>query len=122
MVCVLPVCVTDDPDLARDAGPRGSSRSTASCRPTGRCSTGRAPTGPADVAIVGDEDTVAGQIRALAEAGVTDFVAGEFARGEDETRTRAVLKSLIAEPPDGRSGRRRRTAGALPESGPFTRN
>ena len=39
--------------------------------------------GPADVAIVGDEDTVAGQITALADCGVTDFVAGEFARGDE---------------------------------------
>jgi hypothetical protein len=32
---------------------------------------------------------------ALADAGVTDFVAGEFARGEEHQRTRALLKSLI---------------------------
>ena len=52
--------------------------------------------GPADVAIVGDEDTVAGQILALADAGVTDFVALEFARGQDRERTRGVLKAIIA--------------------------
>jgi 5,10-methylenetetrahydromethanopterin reductase len=53
-------------------------------------------TGPADVAVVGDEDAVAAQIRSLADAGVTDFVAGEFGRGEDATRTRALLRSLLA--------------------------
>ena len=52
--------------------------------------------GPADVAIVGDEDAVTAQILALADAGVTDFVAAEFARGEDRERTRAVLKAVIA--------------------------
>jgi alkanesulfonate monooxygenase SsuD/methylene tetrahydromethanopterin reductase-like flavin-dependent oxidoreductase (luciferase family) len=52
--------------------------------------------GPGDVAIVGDEDTVAAQIRALDEAGVTDFVAGEYSRAEDEKRrTRALLKTFI---------------------------
>ena len=52
--------------------------------------------GPGDVAIVGDEDAVAGQIQALAEAGVTDFVAGEYERGGDAVRTRAFLRSLLA--------------------------
>ena len=52
--------------------------------------------GPADIAIAGDENTVSAQIMALADAGVTDFVAGEFARGEEHQRTRALLKSLIS--------------------------
>jgi alkanesulfonate monooxygenase SsuD/methylene tetrahydromethanopterin reductase-like flavin-dependent oxidoreductase (luciferase family) len=52
--------------------------------------------GPADVAIVGDEDAVAAQIQALADAGVTDFVAAEFARGEDRDRTRSLLRTVIA--------------------------
>ena len=51
--------------------------------------------GPADVAIAGDEDTVAAQILALADAGVTDFVAAELARGEDAERTRNLLKAVI---------------------------
>jgi alkanesulfonate monooxygenase SsuD/methylene tetrahydromethanopterin reductase-like flavin-dependent oxidoreductase (luciferase family) len=53
--------------------------------------------GPADVAIVGDEDDVASQVMALAAAGATDFIAIEFARGEDERRrTRGLLKKMIA--------------------------
>jgi hypothetical protein len=52
--------------------------------------------GPGDVAITGDEDSVAAQIMALAGIGVTDFVAGEYARGEERARTRAVLKALAA--------------------------
>jgi hypothetical protein len=31
----------------------------------------------------------------LADAGVTDFVAGEFGRGEDAVRTRRLLTSLL---------------------------
>jgi 5,10-methylenetetrahydromethanopterin reductase len=53
--------------------------------------------GPGDVAIVGDEDTVAAQIATLAEAGATDFVAIEFSREEDERqRTRSLLRQVIA--------------------------
>ena len=52
--------------------------------------------GPGDVAIVGDEDAVAAQILALADAGVTDFSAVEFARGEERGRTRSLLKAVIA--------------------------
>jgi nitrogen regulatory protein PII-like uncharacterized protein len=48
------------------------------------------------VAIVGDEDAVGTQIRALSDAGVTDFVAGEYGRGEDGARTRALLRSLLS--------------------------
>jgi len=53
--------------------------------------------GPSDVAIVGDEDAVADQIGTLAEAGVTDFVAAEYTSGPDGARTRAFLRSLVAE-------------------------
>ena len=55
--------------------------------------------GPADVAIVGDEDAVAAQISTLAEAGVTDFVAGEYSGGPDGARTRAFLRTLVAAAP-----------------------
>ena len=51
---------------------------------------------PGDVVLTGDEDAVAAQIGALEEAGVTDFVAAEYSRGEDEVRTRALLKSLVS--------------------------
>jgi alkanesulfonate monooxygenase SsuD/methylene tetrahydromethanopterin reductase-like flavin-dependent oxidoreductase (luciferase family) len=53
--------------------------------------------GPADVAIVGSEDQVASQIMALADCGVTDFAAGNYARGDEYARTRALLKRLAAE-------------------------
>ena len=52
--------------------------------------------GPADVAIVGDEATVEKQVRALADAGVTEFVASIFgvARGTDAGRA-TLLKSML---------------------------
>ena len=49
-----------------------------------------------DVAIVGDEDAVGAQISALAEAGVTDFVAGGYGSREDAARTHAFLRSLLS--------------------------
>jgi 5,10-methylenetetrahydromethanopterin reductase len=96
VVCILPVCVTSDPAAAR-------AHAAEEFAIYGQLPSYRAmldkegAAGPADVAIVGDEDAVAAQISALAEAGVTDFVAGEFARGEDRQRTRSLLKKIIAE-------------------------
>jgi F420-dependent oxidoreductase-like protein len=95
VVCILPVCVTDDPDQARARAARVFA--IYGQLPSYRAMLDReGASGPADVAITGDEDTVSAQIMALADAGVTDFVAGEYARGEEHQRTRALLKSLIS--------------------------
>ena len=94
IVCILPVCVTDDPDGAK-------ARAAKVFEIYGHLPSYRAmldregAAGPADVAIVGDEDTVARQIMALADCGVTDFVAGEFASGTERERTRTLLRTLI---------------------------
>jgi 5,10-methylenetetrahydromethanopterin reductase len=95
VVCILPVCVTDDPDGARARA--GRVFAIYGQLPSYRAMLDReGAEGPGDVAIVGDEDTVAAQIRALDEAGVTDFVAGEYSRAEDEKRrTRTLLKTFI---------------------------
>jgi F420-dependent oxidoreductase-like protein len=96
VVCNLPVCVTSDPAAARASAAREFAI-------YGQLPSYRAmldlegAAGPADVAIVGDEDAVAAQILALADAGVTDFVAAEFAHGEDQGRTRKLLKAVIAD-------------------------
>jgi 5,10-methylenetetrahydromethanopterin reductase len=94
VVCNLPVCVTDDPDGARE-------RATRVFAIYGELPSYRAmldregAAGPADVAIVGDEDAVAAQIGTLAEAGATDFVAVEYTRGAEGARTRALLRTLL---------------------------
>ena len=96
IVCILPVCVTDDPDGARARAAKVFE--IYSQLPSYRAMLDReGAQGPADVAIVGTEDQVASQIKALADCGVTDFVAGEYARGDDRLRTRNLLKSLIAQ-------------------------
>lgn len=56
--------------------------------------------GPGDAVIVGDEQAVAEQIRAVFAGGGTDFWAAPFPVGEDRSasraRTRALLKELAA--------------------------
>ncbi len=93
VVCTLPVCVTDDPDAARARAAKVFA--IYGQLPSYRSMLDReGAAGPADVAIVGDEDSVASQITALADYGVTDFVAGEFGKGHDAERTRALLRTL----------------------------
>jgi 5,10-methylenetetrahydromethanopterin reductase len=95
VVCILPVCVTDDPDGARERAARVFA--IYGDLPSYRAMLDReGASGPADVAIVGDEDTVGAQIGALAEAGVTDFVAGEYTGGPDGARTREFLRTLLS--------------------------
>ena len=94
VVCILPVCVTDNPDLARTRADRIFS--VYGQLPSYRAMLDReGAAGPADVAMVGDEATVRGQIEGLAGAGVTDYIAADFSRGDDAPRTRALLKSFI---------------------------
>jgi 5,10-methylenetetrahydromethanopterin reductase len=95
VICVLPICVTGDPEAAR----AGAAKifEVYGKLPSYRAMMDReGAAGPADLAIVGDEDAVRGQIEDLAAAGVTDFVAGDFSRGDDAVRTRTFLKSLLS--------------------------
>src|SRR5260370_27231767 len=86
VVCILPVCVTDDPDGAR-------ARAAKVFEIYGQLPSYRAmldregADGPAHVAIVGNEDQGARQIKALADCGVTDFVAGGDPPGHRPPRT-----------------------------------
>ena len=95
VVCMLPVYVTDDPAAARTAA--AEEFVIYGQLPSYRAMLDKeGAAGPADVAIVGDEDAVAAQLTALADGGVTDFVAIEYARGADRQRTRSLLKKVIA--------------------------
>ena len=95
VVCALPVCVTSDPAAARASA--AAEFAIYGQLPSYRAMLDReGAAGPGDVAVIGDEDAVAAQILALADAGVTDFLAAEFARGQDRERTRSLLKAVIA--------------------------
>ncbi|WP_101785144.1 TIGR03564 family F420-dependent LLM class oxidoreductase [Nonomuraea indica] len=91
IVCMLPVCVTDDPAAAR-------ARAEEIFAVYGQLPSYRAmldregAAGPGDVAIVGDEASVRAQIAELAETGVTDFGAALYSGRE---RTRDLLRSLL---------------------------
>jgi F420-dependent oxidoreductase-like protein len=96
-VCAgLPVCVTDDADGARERA--GRVFAVYDSLPSYKAMLDReGAAGPADVAIVGDEATVAAAVRRLADVGTTDFAAVEYgsvSKG-DRRRTRELLRSLL---------------------------
>ncbi len=91
----LPVCVTTEPDAARARAAQVFQ--VYGILPSYRAMLDReGAAGPEDVAIVGSEAEVRAEIARLADAGVTDFVAAEFAGDADErTGTRELLRSLL---------------------------
>jgi F420-dependent oxidoreductase-like protein len=98
IACGLPVIVTDD-----EAG--GRARAGQIFAMYGQLENyrrildiGGAP-GPADVAIVGNEERVTAQLHALADAGTTDFFGAIVPFGDDAAasmaRSRRLLQSLV---------------------------
>lgn len=94
----LPVVVTDDAAAAREKAARafvvyGTLPNYQRILATSGAS------GPADVAIVGNEAEVERQLRDLASAGATDFLTGMFTVGDDPQaslrRTTECLKGLV---------------------------
>ena len=95
IVAALPVAVTDDPEGARAEAAK--SFEIYGFLPSYRAMLDREGVGgPADVALLGSADEVRAQVSALADIGVTDFVAVEFARDAAvRAATRDCLKSLL---------------------------
>ncbi len=97
-VCVaLPVTVTDDRAAARRTIGERFKRYGELVNYRRMLDIGGAA-GPEDVAIIGDEAGVESQIRNLATAGATDFIAAVTPTGPDAAasaaRTRALLRKL----------------------------
>jgi len=89
----LPVAVTTDPDRAREAASR--TFAIYGQLPSYRAMLDReGAEGPAQVAIVGDEQSVANQIGAVAEAGATDFSAAPFGTSDEIRQTLALVTAL----------------------------
>jgi 5,10-methylenetetrahydromethanopterin reductase len=89
----LPVAVTTDPDRAREAA--NQTFAIYGQLPSYRAMLDReGAEGPAEVAIVGDEESVANQIRAVAEAGATDFTAAPFGSSDEIRRTIDLISAL----------------------------
>jgi F420-dependent oxidoreductase-like protein len=98
VVAGLPVAVHDDVDEAREAAAKtygfyGNLPNYARILHHGGLERS------ADACIVGDEDAVATQLRALVDAGATDVWAAAFPVGDDRkasrARTRALLEHLV---------------------------
>ena len=94
VIASLPICITNDVDAARERAAKDFQ--VYGFLPSYRAMLDReGAEGPADVAIVGDDAAVEKQVRALADAGVTEFVASIFGSRDERTRTRALLKSML---------------------------
>ncbi len=95
IVGALPVAVTDDVDAAKERCARVFQ--IYGQLPSYRAMLDREGVdGPADVALIGSEETVRAGIERMRSAGVTDFVAVEFLTDEPAAAaTRAVLKSYV---------------------------
>jgi F420-dependent oxidoreductase-like protein len=92
----LPVCVTADPDAARELA--SNVFSIYGSLPSYRAMLDREGAGgPGDVAIVGDEEAVAAQVRELAAIGATDFGASPFGSADERDETVALLAELARE-------------------------
>ena len=89
----LPVSVTTDADQAREAANRIFA--IYGQLPSYRAMLDReGAEGPAQVAVVGDDESGARQISALAEAGATDFSAAPFGSSDEIRRTVALIAGL----------------------------
>lgn len=98
-VCVgLPICVTDDRKSAFEAA-SGFFIRYGDLPSYRRMLDVEGVESPAEVAVIGDERAVEAQLRDLAAAGATDFLASMFPAGDDAegsvARTRALLKQLV---------------------------
>ena len=89
------VCVTDDADGAR-------SRIAAGYQMAGQVPEYRSvldreggAAGPADIAVIGDEASVARGLRRYADAGATELAAAPFGTPTEQGRTLAVLADLM---------------------------
>jgi len=97
VVVGLPVAVADDAASAREKAAR-SFQIYGTLPNYQRVLNIEGAGGPADVALVGTEAEVEQQLRGLASAGATEFLAGMFPVGDDAgaslARTRACLQGL----------------------------
>ena len=94
VVAAFPICVTDEPDNARLFA--AQILELYGFQPSYRAMLDREGyEGPADAAIIGNEDAVAEQIEAIAALGVEELCGSVFAcTAEDDARTRKLLGSM----------------------------
>jgi alkanesulfonate monooxygenase SsuD/methylene tetrahydromethanopterin reductase-like flavin-dependent oxidoreductase (luciferase family) len=94
VVVSLPVAVTADVDAARAS--IDEAFSIYPNLPSYRAMLDKeGAQGAGEIAFVGDEEHVAGAIRALADAGATDFVAAVVGDEDQRARGFALLKEIV---------------------------
>ena len=94
IVAGVPVCVTSDVDTARESA--STTFQIYGTLPSYRAMLDKeGAAGPADVAIIGDEDAVRAGIQRYADAGTTDFNAALFGTPDEMRATTDLLKSLL---------------------------
>jgi F420-dependent oxidoreductase-like protein len=92
----LPIAVTENADALREEA--ATTFATYGGLPSYRAMLDEeGAAGPADVAIIGDEETVAAGVRAVANAGATQFNASCFGDGDTVRRTTNLLQELRKE-------------------------
>jgi F420-dependent oxidoreductase-like protein len=97
IVVGLPVCVTRDPEAARRFA-RNQLAVYGTLPVYGAMLEREGAAGPEDLLMTGDEDEVRERIAAIAAAGGTELRAAEVcATPDDALRTRALLRSLLAD-------------------------
>ena len=95
IVVGLPLALTGDAAAARDLA--GKVFKTYASLPAYRAMLDReGAAGPAEVAIVGDQDAIGEQLSRLAEAGATDFIASLYALGEHDAGLDSALHALVS--------------------------
>ncbi|MGH9059334.1 MAG: LLM class F420-dependent oxidoreductase, partial [Acidimicrobiales bacterium] len=93
VVAGLPVCVTADVGAA--AAMAGKAFGFYNDLPAYRAMLDReGADGPVDLAVIGDEESVATRIRALGDLGVTDLSLPVFGSSADRTRTLDLLTEM----------------------------
>lgn len=93
VVVALPVCVTADPDGAKERASKEFE--TYGMLPSYRAMLDReGAEGPADVAVVGDEDAVRKAVGRFRDAGVTEFNGAVFGDDADRKATYELLAGL----------------------------
>jgi F420-dependent oxidoreductase-like protein len=95
IVVALPCCVTDDEAIGRQKADR--QLAGYGQIPVYRAVLDReGVAAPGDVSVVGDEQSVTGQLHRLADIGATDFVAIACGTPDDRTRTLGHLAQLAS--------------------------
>lgn len=96
IIATLPICVTDDPERVREQ--LAPTAAFYSALPSYQAMFEREGlTDPTEIGIFGSADQVQERLAVLADAGVTDFAASEFAPLPQERQdTRELLRSLAA--------------------------